>query len=62
MSQRTVISSIVVEAVRAACLEAALLAYEDAGAIRCLRRLCVGTSVAPGSNSPKTVVQRIEDL
>ena len=32
MSQRTVISSIVVEAVRAACLEAALLAYEDAGA------------------------------
>ena len=36
MSQRTDTPSIVVEAVRAACLEAALLAYEDAG----IRGLC----------------------
>ena len=36
MSQRTDTPSIVVEAVRAACLEAALLAYEDAG----MRGLC----------------------
>ena len=36
MSQRTDTPSIVVEAARAACLEAALLAYEDAG----IRGLC----------------------
>jgi hypothetical protein len=36
MSQRIDAPSIVVEAVRAACLEAALLAYEDAG----IRGLC----------------------
>ena len=37
MSQRPNTPSILVEAVRAACLEAALLAYEDAG----IRGLCV---------------------
>ena len=36
MSQRTDTRSLAVEAVRAACLEAALLAYEDAG----IRGLC----------------------
>lgn len=36
MSQRTDTRSIVAETVRAACLEAALLAYEDAG----IRGLC----------------------
>jgi hypothetical protein len=36
MSQRTNTQSILVETVRAACLDAALLAYEDAG----IRGLC----------------------
>ena len=36
MSQRTDTPSIVVETVRAACMEAALAAYEDAG----IRGLC----------------------
>jgi hypothetical protein len=36
MSQRTNTPSILVETVRAACLDAALLAYEDAG----IRGLC----------------------
>lgn len=38
MSQRTDTTSILVERVRAACLDAALTAYEDAG----IRGLCTG--------------------
>ncbi len=37
MSQRTDIQSLLIEAVRAACLDAAMSAYEDAG----IRGLCV---------------------